>query len=358
MPWTVFSQTDSDRVLFIIDSIPAFNGFNRIAGEDLKENEVFSMNKTTVPSILAKYSEFNINSIIYITTKEYSKRPDSLKEIPSMKQMALLNDRWCLKKTERPYSGRYINYYLNGRKHGEGQIVNGKLVGKNLRFFKNGDISKEFLYDNENNLKTEKTFFKNGKIESKNESQNGELHGIWEIYYPNGAIKQRSIFVNGKIDGAAKSFSSQGRLISTKSYNRGEPIQSKLEKKMSDLYAEGYTMFRTGNFKGSIKKFNKIISIDSLNPPIYLKRAQAKIGLRKFSEAQLDINKALEYEPFLLEARLERALLKIEIMKTNLETNKFSVSELNTICDDLYFFESYANYNNSKAKKAIIEYCE
>ena len=40
--------------------------------------------------------------------------------------MTKKNGAWFLKDSE-PYTGKFIDYYLNGKKEGEGYLFNGKL---------------------------------------------------------------------------------------------------------------------------------------------------------------------------------------------------------------------------------------
>jgi tetratricopeptide (TPR) repeat protein len=356
VPLLSFGQNTSERTLYIIDSIPVFKGFNKVEGADIVEDDIFSINTVTDLQKLAKFKAYNLNTIIYITTKRFANRPDSIQQIPSMRQMLVLDNKWCLKKNRIPYSGKYIDYYLNGQKQGEGRILNGKLDGKHLRFFKSGNVSKEINYDKGAYVKLELKFYKNGEIETRIESKNDKLDGKWESYYPNGVIKRRSMFKNGKINGKSSIYSSKGRLNSFIRYSNGIQLQSISQSRITRLNKEGYTLLRLGDLRGAIKSFDKIITIDSLYSDAYLTRAKAKIRLSELEDAILDLNTAINIEPFLLEAYTVRSFLIIKMFELNLNT--IPIKEINKICADFRFFESYANYNNIKVKKAIKEYCE
>tara|TARA_R110000772_G_scaffold73094_2_gene159211 strand:- start:982 stop:1506 length:525 start_codon:yes stop_codon:yes gene_type:complete len=163
-----------------VDSIPAFKGFNKVERKDILEEDIFSINRVTDLQKTAKFREYNVSSIIYITTNRYASRPDSIRVIPSMRQMLVLDNKWCVKKNRKPYSGKYIDYYLNGQKEGDGTIINGRLDGKHLRFYKNGNVSKENNYNKGAYVEVELSFYENGKIKTIIESKNDKLHGKWE----------------------------------------------------------------------------------------------------------------------------------------------------------------------------------
>ena len=67
------------------------------------------------------------NSITYVFTKAYTWRADSIKKTPSLKRMVMKDSRWNWGDT--PYTGRYIDYYNNGRIQNEGTLMNGKTNG-------------------------------------------------------------------------------------------------------------------------------------------------------------------------------------------------------------------------------------
>src|SRR6476646_672305 len=106
-----FSQTPGERMLFKIDSIPLFNDpepWNPITKDDIADMNVIR-NKDSIKALGWQ----DVDAISFIFTKAYRNRPDSLKLIPSLKQMEQKNGAWCFKDT--PYTGRYIDYYKSGR---------------------------------------------------------------------------------------------------------------------------------------------------------------------------------------------------------------------------------------------------
>src|SRR4030095_4092066 len=87
-----FGQSPVEKILFVIDSIPLFNDpeeWNSIAQEDIADITVIK-NKDSLKRLRPEQWD----GIIYIFTKAYRNRPDSLKKIPSLKQMVVKNEVW------------------------------------------------------------------------------------------------------------------------------------------------------------------------------------------------------------------------------------------------------------------------
>ncbi|MEO7769245.1 MAG: hypothetical protein ABIS01_17565, partial [Ferruginibacter sp.] len=117
---TFFAQAKNSQVLFVIDSIPLFNDpeeWNPILPEDISDVTVLK-NKDSLK--ILGFQEFS--GVTYVFTKEYRNRPDSIKRIPCLKQMVMKNDGWNLHGI--PYTGKYIDYYNNGKIQDEGRLFN------------------------------------------------------------------------------------------------------------------------------------------------------------------------------------------------------------------------------------------
>ena len=121
-----FGQIPNEKILFVIDSIPILNDpeeWNPIDPNDIADITVIK-NKDSLKVLRSE----QLDGIIYIFTKAYRNRPDSLKRIPSLKQMVVKNEIWNL--NDIPYSGIYIDYYNSGKIQNKGTILNGKLKGQ------------------------------------------------------------------------------------------------------------------------------------------------------------------------------------------------------------------------------------
>jgi hypothetical protein len=54
-----------------------------------------------------------VDGLVYVFTKEYRQRPDSIKRIPTLKQLEMVGGVWT--RNGAPYHGPYIDYYNSGR---------------------------------------------------------------------------------------------------------------------------------------------------------------------------------------------------------------------------------------------------
>ena len=108
--------------------------------------DVADINYVSGRDKLKKLGWEKVDTVFYITTKEYHNRPDSIKRIPSLRQMEMQDSVWMIKGIA--YTGKYIDYYNNGRKQSEGTIVNGRLDGKLTYYFQDGSVSAVTDYKN------------------------------------------------------------------------------------------------------------------------------------------------------------------------------------------------------------------
>jgi len=301
-----FSQNQNDNVLYVVDSIPIIEepkeGFGTLTEKEIDRVEVVK-NKEAIEKTGYK----DLDGIIYVFTKEYSKRPDSIKAIPTTKLMVKKNGTWYLENSSNPYSGRFIDYYLTGKKQGEGTLFNGKLKGKRLMYHKNGNVSDEIEYENGLFNGMEKRFYKDGTLMQKGAFKNGQEIGIWEMYHPNGQLKQRTNFVNGKMDGESVSYYSTGEIKGKKVYNNGIYQKDKLNDKLYKLYNESQELYKQVNYKGAIKKLDKALELEPNWADGYFARATMKLNDFQFDEAIKDFNKTLEIEPYYTNAYSNRA---------------------------------------------------
>jgi hypothetical protein len=105
---TSFAQNQNVKMFFVIDSIPVLDDpeeGNEVKGGDVSDLTVIK-NKDSLK--LLGYAAFD--GVTYIFTKEYRNRPDSLKRIPSTKQMERKSGVWLL--AGNPYNGRFYRLLL------------------------------------------------------------------------------------------------------------------------------------------------------------------------------------------------------------------------------------------------------
>lgn len=301
-----FGQNQNENILYVVDSIPVINEPKEGFGT-LTENEIDKIEVVKNRQEIEKTGFKDLDGIIYVFTKEYAQRPDSIKAIPTTNIMTKKNGTWYLQNQIQPYSGPFIDYYLNGKKQGEGILFNGKLRGKRLIYHINGEVSDIVNYQNGIPNGTEERFYKDGTLMQKGDFKNGEEIGIWEMFHPNGQLKQRTYFVNGKMDGESISYYSTGEVKGKNVYKNGIYQKDKTNDKLFTLYNESQELFRQINYKGAIKKLDKALDIDPNWADGYFARATMKLNDFQFDEAIEDFNKTLKIEPYFTNAYSNRA---------------------------------------------------
>ncbi|UII24227.1 hypothetical protein [Fulvivirga ligni] len=349
LPIIGFSQNQNENLLYVVDSIPIIEEPKEGFGT-LTENEINRVEVVKNKEAIEKTGYKDLDGIIYVFTNEYVKRPDSIKAIPTNKLMTKKNGAWYLKGNSTPYSGKFIDYYLIGKKQSEGTLFNGKLQGKRLMYHLNGNVSDEIEYINGVPNGMEKRFYEDGTLMQKGEFKNGLEIGIWEMYHPNGQLKQQTNFVNGKMDGESVSYYSTGEIKGKNVFKNGVYQKGKVNDKLFKLYNESQELFKQVNYKGAIKKLDKAIELEPNWADGYFARATMKLNDFQFDEAIKDFNKTLEIEPYFTKAYSNRAFALLrkyelgngrtlskskEVQIIASKETEIPESELTKICADL-----------------------
>jgi len=365
-----FSQ--NENILYIIDSIPVIEepkeGLGTLTEKEI-DNVVVVKDKEEMESSGYK----NLDGIIYVFTKEFVKRPDSIKAIPTTKLMIKKDGTWYLKNNSTPYSGKFIDYYLTGKKQGEGILFNGKLKGKRLMYHTNGNVSDEVEYENGLSNGTEKRFYEDGTLMQKGDFKNGKEIGIWEMYHPNGQLEQRATFnENGEMNGESVSYYSTGKEKGKNIYINGVYQKDKVNDKLFKLYSESQELYKQVNYKGAIKKLDKALESDSIWADGYFARGTMKLNDFQFDEAIMDFDKTLEIEPYFTKAYSNRAFAIIrkyelgngrtlskskDIHIIASKETEIPESELTKICADLKKAVLLGD-DNGMVIEALEKYCK
>lgn len=355
--------------MFVVDSIPVIDDpeeGNEILQSDISDITVIK-NKDTLN--LLGYGQFD--GVTFIFTKEYRNRPDSLKRIPSSKQMERKNGVWLF--YDVPYTGQFIDYYYSGKKQGEGTFINGRVNGHRKMYYQNGNISVERDYSDgiENGFEIE--YYEDGSLKQKGEFVNGKENGIWDMYFPNGQIKQRSNFIDGVMDGETTVYYSTGKVLAIEVTKNGKTTPDKRLEKINQAMEKGHESSKKEDYKSAIKNYSKAIELDSTYAEAYFSRGTIKLNDFQFDEAIADFDKALKYEPFMEYALTNRAFARIRkyqfgnsrtISKNNDVTvlaskDKVPIpeAEQEKICSDL----QKAVFLGDKSKmitEALSDYCQ
>ena len=302
-----FGQNKSENIVYIVDKITILEDPEK--GNEIIESEITDVNVIKNKDSLKNLGFEKFDGAIYIYTKEYRKRPEATKQIPSSKQMERKNGIWYF--NNEIYNGKFIDYYYSGRIQGEGLIKDGKLDGLRKMYYPNGNLSVERFYTNSISDGLEKEYYEDGTLKQKGFFINGKEDGIWETFFPNGHIKQRTHLKNGIVDGETTIYYSTGKILSVGIAQNGEIIPDKKLDKITQLMKKSAESNKKEDRKSAIKYCNKVIKLDSEYAEAYFSRGTLKLNEMQFDEAIVDFDKALTIEPFMTFAVANRAFARI-----------------------------------------------
>ena len=345
-----YAQTSNytEQILYIIDGVPVIDDPDETTGE-IKNEDIDVIKVVTAKEKIQNAGYKKVDKIIYITTKEYKQRSDEIKAIPTTKLMIKRNDIWYLKDSDKPYSGKFIDYYYNGKIQGDGELREGKITGLRTIYYQNGN----------------KSFFRN--------YINGIANGYSEEYFLNGKLKQKGSFKDGLDDGMWQDFYSTGKLKRQITFINLKPQLTKEEKRFYDLQNEAITLMKGENHKAAIKKLNEAEQLNNEYADIYFYRGTAELEEFSFDKAVDDFDKAILLEPMYMEALTNRAFARIrkyEFKNSHVLNKNSTITILATkdkviipnedkqkICSDL---ESSIDLGDRKAiiTDAVKTYCD
>lgn len=338
-----------EKILYIVDSIPIFQELSEKEGS-LSENTVDHIEVVTTKSKFGEYQIYDFDKLIFVFTKEYVKRPDEIKRIPSfINKMYKKEDKWCLKGFSKPYTGKYIDYYLSGIKKEEGFINDGVDDGLRTYYYKNGTLR---LYRNySKGIQSGETgkYFTNGQLQYKGIFKNGKEEGIWTEWYSTGVVKWVTEYKSGK----------------------ARPTKEVVKTKL--FFEKGLEAFEKGKYSDAVDFYNIALELDPNYSDAYFHRSRAYLYDLKFDEALSDCNKSIEIEPLNKDAYSMRAFVRIRkyemkdsrTLSTNREITVYTIKqnveipteEKTKICSDLR-----KGYELGDTKQMIIDaikkYCE
>ncbi|HTE10700.1 MAG TPA: hypothetical protein VK645_07010 [Chitinophagaceae bacterium] len=304
-------QAQNNKMLFIIDSIPLLNDpedWNQILQEDIADYTVI-----THKDSLKLLGWEQMDGITYLFTKEYRNRPDSIKKIPGLKQMVMKNDAWHL--NDSPYSGRYIDYYMNGRIQNEGTLLDGKLDGELRVYFKNGIKKSVTNYKDgiRNGLWLD--YYKNGVLMQMNEFVKGKRNRTGETYFINGQVKQELRLKNDTRYDTSFIYYSTGKVKQMKITGTGEFHPDKKEANQNYHTTMFYEYLRTRNLKEANKHFYQIWMMDSTSTDTWFEEGLLLASEFRFDDAIAQFDKVLAIEPLMREALEQRGIARLKKYK-------------------------------------------
>lgn len=280
-----FAQEKKERILYIVDSIPIIK--EPKDEEQITEADIYNAEVITDEKKINSMGHFFTDKIIMLTTKAYAARPEALKALPRRALMEKKDGAMYVKGAMKPYSGKFIDYYMNGNIKAEGTMLYGLLNGTTTAYYVNGN----------------KRYFMNHQADIG--------YGPTEDYFINGKLKARGKYRNGEEDGIWQEFYSTGKLKSEINYSLSKKELPKEVLRFYELLSRAETLIKEKDYKTLIKKMDEAVLLNAGYADVYFYRGNAKFNLFDFDSAIADFDKAIELEPLYMEALSSRGFARL-----------------------------------------------
>ncbi len=298
------------KTLYIIDSIPLLSdpeAWDQLLPEDIADTSILD-NKDSIQNLGWE----KIDTVVYVFTKAYRSRPDSVKQIPSLKQMLIVNDAWTFHN--EVYTGKYRNYYLDGQLQAEGLLLNGKIDGVVTAYFENGITKSVTVYSLGKRHGEAVSYYKNGTVFRR------------VTYINNAQIKSDSYFINGQLQDELKTGIASTKDTLIRYYSSGKIRSINIaprrafdsESRRIDLNfytTMFYEHIREKNLKSANKDFFHIKKLDPGSIETIFIEGVLLLNEFRFAKAIEQFNEALKTEPLMKEAFAQRAISRIKLFK-------------------------------------------
>lgn len=145
-----------------------------------------------------------------------------------------------------PNNGKKTDYYYGDVKQSEYTLKNGKLNGKLVSYYSNGNTKIAGTYINGEKSGAFKEYSENGELEFEYSMKSGEFNGGFKTYFNNGQLKKMGSFLNGKENGKFTEYDEQGNKTAEYSMNND------LSNGLLTIYENGKISHST-NYKNDYK---------------------------------------------------------------------------------------------------------
>jgi len=303
-----FCQALDSTSIFIIDSLLVKDA---PAPDDmLMMADIASMKVIKDKDSLQRMGYAGYEKVSYIITKAYLARPDSIRKLPSTKQMAPINGVWLLHGT--PYTGLVIDYYLSGKKQEEARMVRGVAEGTMRRWYPNGQLQIEREYKAGRIDGTDREYYEDGTLWKEGRFVADSAEGAWTAYFPNGRAELINNYRHGQLVDSALKYYSSGAIRQRILFNNGKPLMDPRQEKMGQLLEKARASESKGDLDGAIRQATKMIQLDSSDADAWYVRGTLKLNKHRSDEAISDLDKALTIEPYFDLALANRAFARIQ----------------------------------------------
>ncbi|HEX5154107.1 MAG TPA: hypothetical protein VFW07_21820 [Parafilimonas sp.] len=305
------AQMANGKMLYIIDSVPLYNDpeeWNKITDADIADCTAITNSDS-----LRLLGWGDMSGVTYVFTRAYRNRPDSIKSVPSLKQMTQKDEVWYFRND--PYTGRYIDYFLSGAIMDEGELLNGKLHGQLVVYYKSGVIKSVADYKNGLLNGISKEYFKNGALMSENGLTNGRNNGFSNSYYINGQMERTlKPKVATKYDTLVL-YNDKGIVIDTTYLLKNEPVNAHHNNDIAYYQTFLHESLRKDDMKTALKYINKLKHLDSAGTQTHTFEGLIYEREFRFDDAIAEFDYVLARTPYEWSMLEQRALARIKKYK-------------------------------------------
>ncbi|NML23973.1 hypothetical protein HHL16_24035 [Pseudoflavitalea sp. G-6-1-2] len=284
----------SSRVLYVVDSLPVTDHF---FNSEFIPSEVASMHVLQAPAIKTYPTYRKYDSVVFLFSRSYMQRPDSLKHIPALQQLNHIGGRYY--RNGQPYTGKAASFFMDGTLRHSGYITDGLMTGEHIFGQWGGTTSfTTYTYDKHNNMQNV-SVDSAGRMLGRMRKEDNELM-LWEKYFPNGQVMFRTEKKgNKKIH---TSYTSSGLMTDSTVYD--------LRKKKSPYVAPALEAYRSLIRN---KEFQKALETYPGLPETWWRMALSETEKLNFSTALVYLDSSIKLEPLdpiLFMMRAETRLLQ------------------------------------------------
>jgi len=308
------AQRSKTRMLFVIDSIPVIHDLPE--WDQLEQRDIADMSVITNEDSIRLLGWSNVDGITYIFTNAYRRRPDSIKKIPSLKQMQVIDGAWNWRGS--PYTGKYIDYYNNGSIQDEGLLIDGKLNGEFTIYFKNGVKQSTTNYVDNTVYGRKYGYYKNGAIRESRHIVHGRDTCGSKSYFINGQLSTETRCGSRSAYDTFYTYFSNGKLRSKRLI--GHNSESVYLNNKDENLAYYSTLFLQALNSRDVRKANQYFYhlwlLDPSSIETDVKNGRLLMLETRYDAAIEQFDSALAIEPLMREAYLFRAVARIKKNRT------------------------------------------
>lgn len=228
----------------------------------------------------------------------------------NIKDLENRSGKWILRSTEKPFTGKFIEYFIDGSIKGRGKIVGGLLEGERVMFSEKGDTLFVRNYHEGKAFGFTKEFYENGRPKQEGELKNNKENGLWRFYRKDGTLESEFSYVNGKQEGECREYDAGGKLIKKYYLEAGEINYGR---KVKSLMAKGLKKYTDKAYQDAVDLFTQAIEENNTIAEAYFDRGVCRGMLVNHKAAIADYDTAIVINPMYKEAYLNRGCAEINL---------------------------------------------